>query len=224
MPDASTLKQRIRNGDPVTLYSAPIHTSEAELQAIIRDESPDLIGVDLQHFPNNEDKLHEYCVMVGSYGLGIRLRLRHPREAYLAGNFLDLGPNCILVPQVETEATVDEVLDAFYYPPVGKRSWGPSLAFGYDESMANREYADWWNQTGILCLQLESINAVINARRLAKPGVDMLMFGANDLLFDIETYSDPPFTTVEECIEHVVQQMEGTGVRVAAGPKPAGTF
>ena len=58
----------------------------------------------------------------------------------------------------------------------------------------------------------------------AKPGVDMLMFGANDLQLDIETYVDPPFKTVEDCIQHVVDQMEGTGVRVAAGPKPAGKF
>jgi len=78
-------------------------------------------------------------------------------------------------------------------------------------------YAEWWNNNGILSLQLESVDAIINARKLAKPGVDMLMFGANDLGFSLETYPNPPFKTVEECFQHVVEQMEGTQVKVGVG-------
>ena len=57
---------------------------------------------------------------------------------------------------------------------------------------------------------------------LPNPGVDMLMFGANDLGFSLETYPNPPFSTVEECFQHVVEQMEGTQVKVGVGYTPGG--
>ena len=152
----------------------------------------------------------------------VQLRIKHQntRNAYLIGNILDLGPLAIVVPQVETEATVDEAIDAFYYPPIGKRSWGPSSGYGFNPDLDRLEYAEWWNNNGILSLQLESVDAIINARKLSKPGVDMLMFGANDLGFSLETYPSPPFKTVEECFQHVVEQMEGTQVKVGVGYTP----
>ena len=224
MSEALTLKQRIRNGESINVGGASVDASQAALQGMLDREPCDLIFVDSQHMPLNEEKLRAFCGIANSAGVGAILRLKHTRHAYLSGNFLDLGPLAILVPQVETEATVDEAIAAFYYPPVGKRSWGPSAAYGFSDHSDRLEYAEWWNSHGILCLQIETLNAVVNARKLAKPGVDMLMFGANDLSFDLETYSDPPFGTVEECIEHVQQQMRGTGVKVAAGMTPVGAF
>ncbi len=119
-----------------------------------------------------------------------------------------------MVPQVEDEATVDEAVDAFYYPPKGERSWGPSSGYGIEGRGERLEYAEWWNDNGILILQLESVNAVTNARKLAKPGVDMLAFGENDLNFSLESYPDHPFESAADCLDHVVQQMAGTQVAV----------
>ena len=93
---------------------------------------------------------------------------------------------------------------------------GPSSGYGFKPDMDRLEYAEWWNNNGILCIQLESVNAVTNARHLGKPGIDMFVFGANDLNFSLELYPDHPFKTVEDCIQHVVEQMEGTHVKVNA--------
>ena len=120
----------------------------------------------------------------------------------------------IMVPQVETQETVRDAIDAFYYPPLGKRSWGPNWGYKFDDNRERLEYARWWNETGILVLQLESVNAVTNARLLARPGVDMLAFGANDLNFSLEAYPDHPLKSVDDCIAHVREQMAGTQVKV----------
>ena len=69
----------------------------------------------------------------------------------------------------------------------------------------------------MLCIQLESVDAVVNCRQLAKPGVDMVAFGPNDLMYDIESYHTPPVRTLDECVQHVVRDLEGSGVRVALG-------
>lgn len=45
--------------------------------------------------------------------------------------------------------------------------------------------------------------------------MDVLTFGPNDLMFDIERYENPPFRTVDDCVRHVAREMECTSVAVS---------
>ena len=222
MTDQASLKQRIHGGEMINIGTALTSASKSELTDILSEDSYDLIFTDAQHSAFSEEQLVSFCTNLAELGMPAQLRIKHTRNAYLIGNYLDLGPLAIVVPQVEGEAAVDEAIDAFYYPPIGKRSWGPRWGYGVKERSDRLEYAQWWNNNGILSLQLESVDAITNARKLAKPGVDMLVFGANDLLFSLETYPEVPFKTVEDCFEHVVKQLEGTRVKVGVGYSPAG--
>ena len=217
MPDKGSLKQRIHRGEVIKVASASMGVEKSQLEDILSKDNYDLVGVDSQHSAFNEEKLVAFCAMAEELDIPVQLRIKHTRHAYLIGNHLDLGPLAIVVPQVEEESTVLEAIDAFYYPPIGKRSWGGAARYGIKERSDRLEYAEWWNNNGILILQLESVNAISNAKKLAKPGVDMLVFGAMDLSFSLESYPEHPFRTVEDCIRHVVKQMEGTQVKVGAG-------
>ena len=97
-------------------------------------------------------------------------------------------------------------------------------AFGEPTNPASIDrlaYADWWNSNGFLAIQLESVEAVINARKLAKPGIDLLAFGPNDLRFSMESLPHSPFKTVDECIRHVLEQMKDSTVQVSLGAASA---
>lgn len=212
--EKGSLKQRLHKGEAIKVAGASLNVSKSQLQDLLSKDSYDLVAVDGQHSAFNEEKLVTFCAMAAELGVPVQLRIKHTRQAYLIGNYLDLGPLAVVVPQIEDEATVLEAIDAFYYPPLGKRSWGPSSGYGFKPGRERKEYAEWWNHNGILILQLESVNAVINARKLAKPGVDMFVFGPNDLSFSLESYPDPLFKTVDDCIRHVVKQMEGSQVKV----------
>ncbi len=212
-----SLKQRIHNKEPIKIASGvPFGCTRSEMAAVLEGGDYDLINTDHQHDAANEDKLVEFCNMASEFGVGVQLRIKHTRDAYLIGNLLDLGPLAIVVPQVETLETVDTALEAFYYPQVGKRSWGPSNGYGIRRGMDRLTYADWWNNTGILILQIESVNAVINVRHLAKSGVDMVVFGENDLNFSIESYPSSPFKDFQACVAHVRTQLADTNVKVGA--------
>ena len=224
MTDQLSLKERVRKRETINIGKASLNASRSELAEILSQDSYDLIFTDAQHSAFNEEQLVSLCAHLAELEMPVQLRIKHTRHAYLIGNYLDLGALAIVVPQVESEATVDEAISAFYYPPVGKRSWGPSSGYGIQDRADRLEYAEWWNTNGILSLQLESVDGITNARKLAKPGVDMLVFGANDLRFSLETYPDPPFKTVEECFQHVVKQMEGTQVKVGVAYSPVGKF
>ena len=202
------LKRRIRDGEHVFGVSVSMMIDPDSLAERIEKGGYDFVAVDSQHSPYSEDRLVEFCKMADDLDILVNFRIKHTRNAYLIGNYLDLGPSGIEVPQVELEATVDEAIANFYYPQQGIRSWGGSAR----KNSAGRErleYADWWNNYGMLWMQIESIEAVTNSRRLAKTGIDCLSFGPTDLTFSMEGHPNHALQSVDACVEYVVKELEG---------------
>jgi 2-keto-3-deoxy-L-rhamnonate aldolase RhmA len=149
--------------------------------------------------------------------MAVQFRIPHTRHAYLIGRYLDLGLTGILVPQVETEADVDEAIAQCYYPQIGRRSWGGGARRGlnrWNGRVDRREYAGWWNSTAVLAVQYESVSAIKLSRRLARPGVDYVAFGPNDLLFNMEGLPDNPYQSVDAAMRHTAAELQGTGIRL----------
>jgi 2-keto-3-deoxy-L-rhamnonate aldolase RhmA len=215
MPKREDLKQRIRSGETLIGVSAPIDATKSQLEDILGKDDYAFVNTDSQHSAFNEETLVQFCGIAAELDMPVQFRIKHTRHAYLIGNLLDLGPAAIEVPQVEDEAIVDEAIDYFYYPHVGKRSVGGAARWKVEGRGGRTEYADWWNSHGVLCIQMESIRATSNARHLAKQGVDCLTWGPNDLLFDIEAHPQHPFRTVDDCVKHALKQLEGTTTRIS---------
>ena len=215
MQGKDPLKQRIRRGEIIIGVSASLDSDRGQLEDILSKDTYDFISLDSQHSPYNEEKLVTFCSIAEDLGMPVQFRIKNTHHAYLIGNILDLGPMAIEVPLVEDEAIVDEALDAFYYPQVGKRSWGGAARHGISGREDRLEYANWWNNNGILCLQIESLAAVKDAAQLAKAGVDCLTWGPADLSFDLEAHPEHPFQTVDDCLVNVLKQLEDTEVKVS---------
>ena len=218
LAQAGSLKERVRSGQPVRVVGAPTSSTRAQLQELMRDGRVDLFSADGQHTPINEQELYRFCATAEELGVGVKFRIKHPRQAFLLGKYADLGPQSILVPLVEEEEIVRDAINNFYFPPLGRRSWGSIPGFKKKERPDRLEYAPWWNANAILCIQIESVRAVINIRNLVQPGVDWIQFGGNDLMFDMEQHSNSPFKTVKECGDYVAEQLKDFDVRV---PRPS---
>ena len=209
----TNLKQRIRDGEHVFGASVSMTIDRDSLAERVDKGGYDFVAVDSQHSAYNEDRLVAFCNLADELDIPVNFRIKHTRNAYLIGNYLDLGPSGIEVPQVELESTVDEAVASFYYPQQGIRSWGG----GARKNSAGRErleYADWWNNYGMLWMQIESIEAVTHARRLAKAGVDCLSFGPTDLTFSMEGHPNHALQTVDACVQYVVNELEGSPTTV----------
>ena len=213
--DGQDLKQKIREGKSIRSTGVAITATRQDLEAAAKND-PDVFNVDCQHGPYSEIHIMELCLIAKDLDVPVGIRIKHNRLSFLIGVMLDLGPLMITVPQVEDEETVDEALNAFYYSPVGKRGWGGTAPtrYGLEGHEDQDAYVEYWNTHGVLTFQLESVNGITNARHLAKPGVDALLFGPNDLKLDLKRYPHHPFQTAEACITHVKEQMAGSDVRV----------
>ncbi len=211
--NSTSLKSRIRGGERLIGASIPMKADADWLKSVVERKPYDFVSVDGQHAPYNEDRLVEFCKIAEDLDIHVQFRIKHTRHTYLVGNILDLGPAGIEVPQVELESTVDEAVANFYYPQQGVRSWGGTTRLGLGQRPEIHEYSDWWAEIGVLWMQIESVQAVSNARKLAKPGVDCLSFGPADLRLSLEAQPNHPFKDIDDCARYVLGELEGTGVR-----------
>lgn len=216
MSTTATLKQRIQQGDVVVALRVSITIGRTQLEEALAKGSYDFLYIDGQHTAFSDDQLVGFCAMAEELKLPVQFRIPHTRHTYLIGRYLDLGPTSIMVPEVETVVTAEEAISYTYYPPIGQRSWGGVARRKAPAGQSERRaYADWWNDYVVLTLQVESVHAITNAGSLAKPGVDALAFGPNDLGFSLEMHPDFPLRTVDECMRNVATQVSGSGVRLS---------
>tara|TARA_Y100000588_G_scaffold197114_1_gene211096 strand:- start:1225 stop:1950 length:726 start_codon:yes stop_codon:yes gene_type:complete len=215
MANKKQLKQRINEGEIIIGAAVSMTDGVDRLKSVLDQYPYDFFSLDSQHSPFSEHQLVDFCNLADELDIDVHFRIKHTRHSYLVGNILDLGPTLIEIPQVESVATVDEAVEHFYFPPVARRSWIGGDAKNLKQSGLDRvDYANWWNSYGVLWMQIESINAVTNTKKLAKKGVDCLSWGPADLSFSRESNPNHPFKTDDDCVRYVVNQLEGTGVKL----------
>jgi 4-hydroxy-2-oxoheptanedioate aldolase len=217
MAQSKSLRQRIIDGETLVALRGFITTTKEELADIWSTGDYDYIWIDSQHTAFDEQKFVDYCKAAEAVGAYVQLRIPHTWNAHLVGRFFDLGASAALVPEVMEEKTVEDALAYAYYPPVGRRSWGGVERYGFKAGTDRHDYAKWWNDNVVLSIQCESAEAVTNIRKLAKPGVHVVTFGPNDLLFNVEDHPGFPFRTVEDCMANVAEQLKDRKIRVAMG-------
>ena len=127
------LKQKMSAGETVVGVVIPSAIDRLGFQRIVDRGPYEFVSVDSQHSALSETGLVDLCAMAGEFGMPVQFRIKHTRHTYLIGNYLDLGPAGVEVPQVEMEGTVDEAVEYFYYPPAGRRSVGGGARLGVGE-------------------------------------------------------------------------------------------
>lgn len=201
---------------------------EPESQLCEKLDHADLVFLDGQHGCFSEERLPGFCERAAAFDVPVLYRIRHPELAFLIGTILDHGPLGIVLPQVETAEQVRRAVDAFYYPPLGNRGWGPRHGFGRKAIPDRRAYADWWNANGLLAIQLESVAAIRDCRQLALAGLergfglDLVLFGPVDLTFSLEADPDGSFTSLDDCYNFVRRALAELPVKVSVGGDPFG--
>ena len=215
-PQPGSLKEKLHKGESLRIAGAPVSSNRGELEAIIKKTGKvDLFSLDGQHRPLPDERdLVRFCKLAEELGAGVQLRIPHPRQAYLTGRFADLGVLAVMVPLVEEEETANDAINNFYFPPFGNRSWGGEFRYGEKTPTDRLKYSAWWNGTGMLGFQIETLRAALNVRNLVKPGVDWITWGPGDMSFDLERHSNAPFKTLTEVHSFVIEQLKGFDVRV----------
>ena len=210
---SKTLKQRYLAGGKITQPRISMASTREQVHETIADTCCEIIYIDCQHGPHTEWDISRISKAAEEKGVPVLLRIKHTRHANLLGNHCDLGVLAIKVPEVETEDVVDEAIDSFYFPPIGRRSWGGWVGYGIEKRKDRLEYARWWNENGILGFKVESLKSALNIHILVKPSITFIDFGPADLRLDIELQGHPYLKSVSDCHEFISKELEGVNIR-----------
>ncbi|AUX10317.1 4-hydroxy-2-oxoheptanedioate aldolase [Halalkaliarchaeum desulfuricum] len=154
------------------------HPSTAELAASV---GYDFVVVDAEHSPMSDETVAEMLRGIdaadGDAETMVRVADDDPTTLQRT---LDLGPDAILVPMVDTPKQAERIVRAARYPPSGSRGIGPARSTGYSLSLAEAVEAN--DDAFGLHVQLESEQAIDNAAEIAAvDGVDGVFVGPMDL-------------------------------------------
>jgi 2-dehydro-3-deoxyglucarate aldolase/4-hydroxy-2-oxoheptanedioate aldolase len=172
------LKQSLREGKPclgtVLTISSPVI---AEIMALAEF---DWLWFDLEHTPMSLESLQSMLQAANGYPVSTVVRVPGNDEV-LIKRVLDLGPDGIIVPLVNTPEQARSAVSALKYPPLGVRGAGIGRAQGFGEGVSG-DYFETANEEILLIAQIEHIDAVNNIEAILEvDGVDSVFLGPLDL-------------------------------------------
>ncbi len=172
----------------------------------------DFVIVDTEHAPLGLETVAD-CLRAVDAG-GSRSIVRVPwNDPVRVKRLLDLGPDGLLVPMVDTAEQAREAVAATRYPPDGVRGIAAARAADYGRSFESYVREDHRDLTVVV--QVETGRAVEGAAEIAAvEGVDALLVGPADLSASLDVFArwtDPAFV---DAVEAVVDAGEEVGVPV----------
>jgi len=139
-------------------------------------EDFDAITLDMQHGAND---IHSVALGVAQVTLaGKPTIVRIPVGQFAtASRVLDLGVAGVIAPMINSKEDAKAFASFMKYPPIGERSWGPTIAFGLTGTEGN-DYMKAGNAITVAIAMVETREALAAVDDiLATPGIDAVFVG-----------------------------------------------
>ncbi|XP_065870799.1 uncharacterized protein [Euphorbia lathyris] len=214
-----SLKSRLRNGD--TLYGLFLLSFSPTLAEIAGLAGYDFVVVDMEHGPGGiSEALTCLRALCGSKTPAI-LRLPESCPTW-AKKALDLGPQGIMFPMIESPKMAKKAVSYCKFPPAGIRGSAHTVVraskYGIDEGYLSN-YED---ELVIMC-QVESEEGVKKAEEIAGvEGVDCIQMGPLDLSASMGYLWDPGNKKVREMMRVAEKAVLGSNPGSGGGAYLAG--
>lgn len=149
----------------------------------------DFIWIDTEHSAMDYQTALTQIMAARSGGSSSMVRIPW-NEPHLAKRILEMGPDGIVFPMINSYEDAKKAIDSCIYPPDGKRGLGPIRAVRYGLDTINSYIK---NYSDITCrfLQIEHIGAIRDLDRILEiPFLDGLVIGPYDLSGSIGRLGD----------------------------------
>ncbi len=206
------VKEKILSGG--TAYGVFCNLYSPMIVELVGHIGFDFALIDAEHGPAGVESCEHMVRAADSVGLPIFIRVAmNIRQNIL--RYLDIGALGVMLPQVNTRAEAEAVVEAVKYPPQGRRGLGPVRAADYGLTIPLKEYALNANQEILVAIQVETVAAVSNLDELlAVEDIDVFFIGPADLSASMGYVGQMNHPEVQAMIEKLVQRIHAAG-RVA---------
>ncbi|CAJ2674377.1 2-keto-3-deoxy-L-rhamnonate aldolase [Trifolium pratense] len=203
-PSYRNLKSRLRSGE--TLYGIFLLTFSPTLSEIAGLAGYDFVVVDMEHGHGSiSDALPCLHALAASQTAAI-VRVPETTAAW-AKKALDLGPQGIMFPMIESGKSAAKAVSYCRFPPAGLRGSAHPIvrasSYGIDEGYLNN-YLDEL----LVMVQVESEEGVKNVEKIAAvDGVDCVQMGPLDLSASMGYLWDPGNKKVKETLREAERKV-----------------
>jgi 2-keto-3-deoxy-L-rhamnonate aldolase RhmA len=210
----NSLKERLARGEVASSMTVRLSRS-VEIAQVAATAGFDSLYVDLEHSSLSLETTSQICCAALTCGIAPLVRVA---QVELIQRVLDGGALGIIAPDVRTAEHARMVVRAAKYPPLGERGFATALPhFKYRSLPANEQYAAL-NAATIVIVQFESAECIERADEIfAVEGVDMALFGTNDLTANMGIPGEYEHPRVHDAYARAIAAAKKHGKHVGVG-------
>ena len=205
------LREKLNSGK--TAIGSHISLSDSSVTEIMGDMGFDYLWIDMEHTSMSREDLRNHLVAARATGVSPIVRIPEVSQVQ-AKPILEMGPEGIVFPQVNSYELALEAVAACRYPPVGNRGWGPRRAMNFGADMTAQEYIRSSDDI-LTILQFENIAAYKELDKiLSIEGLDVIMLGPCDLASSMGHIGDWFNPEVEAVVDDVFERVHKGGKKM----------
>ncbi len=202
---------RMREGRPAT--GSQFAFPSAQLMELMGVAGLDFVLLDGEHGAFSWESIEDMCRVADLAGVTAIARVPNIEESTIL-RYLDRGVQGILGPGIDTGEQAQQLVDACYYAPLGKRGLGGAPRVADYVNLADRDYLDQANAETLVVAFLEHAAAVDNLDDiLAVDGIHAFYVGPQDMSVSLGLGGEPYHPRVEEITAQVKKAAEAVGKR-----------
>lgn len=164
MTIANRLMDNLKAGK--TSVGCVITMSDLVVSELAGDCGMDFVWIDAEHSPHTIQDVQRHLIALRGTGCAGLVRVRAD-EPMLIKPYLDLAPDGIIVPMVNTPELAEAAVAACRYPPTGIRGCGVRRAVRYG-AVDFFDYLKESERWPLVICQIEHIDAVKNLDKILK--------------------------------------------------------
>ncbi|MEY4091462.1 MAG: hypothetical protein RLZZ496_644 [Pseudomonadota bacterium] len=208
MPHLSTisaLSNRIGGGSG--LLTAWVGMSDPIIAGQLALEDFDAVTIDMQHGANDITSVRLGISHVTLAGKPTIVRIP-VNDFASASRVLDLGAAGVIAPMINSKADAEAFVSFMKFPPVGQRSWGPTVAVALTGQSLD-DYLVQGNAMAVAIAMIETREALAALDDiLALDGIDAVFVGPSDLSIALSNGANvnPGRADVIDALDHVMKR------------------
>lgn len=173
----------------------------------------DAINLDMQHGLHDPVSVMRGIGAVTATGKPVIVRVPVGDFA-MTSRALDMGASAVIAPMINTVADARAFADATKFPPLGRRSWGPTRAIALAGDANAAAYLGRANRDGLSLAMIETREALDNLDAILDvDGIDGVFVGPSDLSLTLSggAYVDGDAPLIDEPVRRIVAAAEARG-------------
>lgn len=201
------MKSKLHAGEPA--FGLSIMVPSPQLVEMAGGLGFDWVLLDCEHGTISIEGLELMIMAAEAAGLTPIARPQSKRPDHIL-QVLDRGAMGVQVPHVNNRADAEAAFAAVKYHPLGERGHASGTrAAGYDLTMSPSDYTAMANDETLVCVQLETAEAIANADEiLSVDGIDVFFIGPTDLAqsmgFPGQLDAEPVAQAIESTLAKIV--------------------